>query len=67
MNLKGGNYVEKMQLVLLSVLVVTMGVVGYSQQKNSKREVRTEQNLQYEVVVQSTNARITSIMMKLSK
>lgn len=55
---------KKMKLALLSTLVVTVGVVAYSQQKNRECKMQIEQNLQYEVVVQLTNARITSIVVK---
>lgn len=55
---------KKMKLALLSTLVVTVSVVAYSQQKNKECKMQIEQNLQYEVVVQLTNARITSIVVK---
>lgn len=55
---------KKMKLALLSALAVTVGVVAYSQQKSKECKMQIEQNLQYEVVVQLTNARVTSIVVK---
>ncbi|MDM1044165.1 hypothetical protein HX004_04815 [Myroides sp. 1354] len=55
---------KKMKLALLGALAVTVGVVAYSQQKSKECKMQIEQNLQYEVVVQLTNARVTSIVVK---